>query len=459
MTAVLLRLKALIARVLAYRTALAAVVAMGVKAGGALLTLAIFTLAARAMSGDDFGKLAIWFNALGFLGVAACYGQDTLIARSYGEYAGKGDYANAWGAYRYGWRLTLISGVVFAAALCLIAPYWFPSISRTALLAGSMFLLTQSALHYSSHSSRVVVNFVVSETNRELTWRLLLLAVVIVAVVWQGLTPAEFFAASAIGQLLSLAVQLNYVRQAYRAHPTSELREDHASEWSARARSMWLSAIVEAIGQYADVMLIGYFASPAIAGEYFVAARIANVFLMVLTGLNTYSFSQSANLYFSGQVQKLQDILRALVGVSALLVTPLLMLIYAFGGEVLTIFGERYAHVYPTLSVLSTASYAMCLSGSASVILLTTGHERLYSRVITAATLLRLSITALGAVMFGAFGAACGWAIVNAPLFIALAAICKRVCGVDPSIVSVIRSRQLAPTASGLAPAAPEKAS
>lgn len=447
MTAGLPRLQSLIKKVLTYRTALAAVVAMGLKAGGALLTLAIFTLAARAMSGDDFGKLAIWFNALGFLGVAACYGQDTLIARSYGEYAGKGDYAHAWGAYRYGWRMTLISGVIFALGLYFITPWWFPSILRTALLAGALFLMTQSALHYSSHSARVVVSFVVSEANRELTWRLFLLAVVIFAVVRQGLTPTEFFAASAIGQMLSLAIQLKYVWRVWQAHPVVEFREDHASEWSQRARLMWLSAIVEAVGQYADVMLIGYFAGPTVAGDYFVAARIANVFLMVLTGLNTYSFSHSANLYFSGQIQKLQEILRALVGVSALLVTPLLLLIYAFGDQILTIFGERYAHVYPTLAVLSTACFIMCLSGSASVILLTTGHEKLYSRVILAATLLRLLITAIAAALFGAFGAACGWALVNAPLFVLLAVICKRTCGVDPSIGSLIRSRPAGPIA------------
>lgn len=451
------RIRGLLDRTLSYRAAFAAVVAMGVKAGGSLLTLVIFTLAARAMSADDFGRLAIWFNALGFLGIAACYGQDTLIARSFGEYAGKGDDALAWGAYRYGWRMTVMSAVVFAAALLFIAPYWFPTLSGTALLAGALFLLTQTSLHYSSHSSRVIVNFVVSETNRELTWRLLLLAVVAFAVFNQGLTPTEFFAASAIGQALSLGVQLYYVRRAYQAKPAPGLREDYAALWSQRARAMWLSAMVEGASLYFDVMLIGYFAGPAVAGEYFVATRVANVFLMVLTGLNTYSFSHSAHLYFSGQIQRLQDILRALVGVSALLVTPLLALIYVFGAQILTIFGARYAHVYPTLVVLAGACYVMCLSGSASVILLTTGHERLYSRIITTATALRMSITAVAAWKFGALGAAFSWALVNAPLFMLLAAICKRACGVDPSIVSWVRSPMRSRSASGRSVTAPDE--
>lgn len=431
-------LKRFLQKALSQRAAIAAIAAMSLKGFGALLTLAVFTLAARAMTADDFGRLAIWFNALGFLGIAATYGQDTLIARSFGEYAGKGEYEHAWGAYRYGWRMTLASAVVFALAILVLAPLFFPGVARVTVLAGAMFLLTQTCLHYSSHSARVVAGIVVSETNRELTWRLVLLSVVIWSVTRQGLTPTEFFAAGAVGQILSVGAQLYYVRRAYHRHPVAQTRSDDAREWALRARSMWLSAAVEAASLYLDVMLIGYFASPAAAGEYFVAARIANIFIMVLTGLNTYSFSHSARLYFSGQIEKLQGILRSLVILGTAMLTPCILLIYVFGAQILTIFGERYASVYPTLLVLSTACFLMSTSGSASVILLTTGHEKLYSRVITLATVLRVAITAVLAWNFGAFGAACGWAAVNAPLFMILSAICRRVCGVDTSILSVL---------------------
>ena len=68
------------------RAAVASVFAMSIKAAGALLTIAVFTLAARALSADEFGQLAIWFNALSLLAVAAVFGQDTLIARSWGDW-------------------------------------------------------------------------------------------------------------------------------------------------------------------------------------------------------------------------------------------------------------------------------------------------------------------------------------------------------------------------------------
>ncbi|MBU6527399.1 oligosaccharide flippase family protein [Methylocystis sp. MJC1] len=411
---------------------------MGIKASGALLTLAVFTLAARAMSSDEFGRLAIWFNALSFLAVAACFGQDTLIARSFGEYAGKGDYAQAWGAYCYGWIMLVASALVFAGGVLFLAPFFFPGLARTALLAGAFFLLTQTLLHYSSHSTRVIVNFVISEVTRELIWRTVLLLVVIWSVLHQGLTPAEFFTAAGIGQILSFITALRYVRAAYKAHSAACTDQADRKQWFSRGLAMWQSAVVEAGSAYFDVMIIGYLASPEAAGDYFVAARIANVFIMVLTGLNTYSMAQSASLHFSGQTQKLQDILRSLVLVSTAMLAPLLLLIYVFGHEILMIFGERFSAVYPTLVVLSTACFVMSSSGSASVILLTTGHEKLYSRIITATTLLRFTLTAILSFFFGSLGAAWAFALVNAPLFVALSVICKRAIGADTSIMSVL---------------------
>ncbi|MGJ0502773.1 MAG: lipopolysaccharide biosynthesis protein [Methylocystis sp.] len=434
------------------KDAIAAVVAMSIKGFGALLTIAVFTLAARAMSAGEFGRLAIWFNAMSFLAVAAVFGQETLIARSWGEYNGKGQPAAARAALRFGWIATVASAFIFACGVYFVAPLFDRGAATASVLAAEVFLFMQTLLHYSSHATRVMMSYLISETGREILWRLVLIVVVLWATLDGGLTLRGFFLAAAAGMALSLAFQLRaVVRKLREERIAASVPAGERRRWFERGFAMWLSAIVEAASQYSDVMLIGYFASPAAAGEYFVAARIANIFLMVQTGLNTYSVSHSASLYFSGNAEKLQQILRSLIVVAAALVTPCLLLIYVFGAQILTIFGERYASVYPTLVTLSTAAYIMCLSGSASVILLTTGHEKLYSRVISLATILRLSLTALLAAKFGALGAACGWALVNAPLFMALAAVCRRFSGVDPSIASILRSAARAPRRAGQA--------
>ncbi len=243
--------------------------------------------------------------------------------------------------------------------------------------------------------------------------------------------------------ILSIIFQSLAVRRKFLRGPSVDAVEMDSPAWYSRARAMWLSAIVEAMSQYADVMLIGYFASPAIAGDYFVAARIANFFLMVTSGLHTYSVSHSANLYFSNQIRKLQEILRSLAIVSLAFLLPAAVVILVAGAPILTIFGERYAAVYPTLLVLTLASFTRSLCGPAPGILLTTGREHLYSCIVITATAARMILTAALAAKWGAFGAAIGWAIGNVPLSIGLAVICRKVCGLDPSVAAIFPLRRL----------------
>ncbi len=434
--------------------AVGALVAMSLKAAGALLTLSIFTLAARAMSPDAFGELAVWFNAVNLLAVGAVFGQDTLIARSFGEYIGRGERAMAWGAFRFGCKITFASAVCAVAAVLLFAPMLVPEAAQGALFCAVFFLFTQTLLHYLAHATRAIVDFAISETARELIWRVVLLGAVIASHMEGNLTPARFFLAAGLGQAISIVLAIVFLYRAFANCAPTVADQSDKKLWSARGLAMWQSAFVEAIGLYLDVMLIGAVASPEAAGEYFAAGRISGVFLMVMTGLNTYSLSHSAHLYFSGQSEKLRAIMRTLALVSATLLTPLLVVIFAFGPEILSIFGARFVRVYPTLLVLATACFVMSTCGSASIILLSTGHEALYSRIVTLAALLRVALSAFLAARFGAFGAACAWAAVNGPLFIALAIICRRVTGVDPSLPHALfelRAKHAAAGVSGLA--------
>ena len=219
-------------RLRARKTALASVFAMSIRAAGALLTIAIFTLAARAMSADEFGQLAVWFNAMSLLAVASVFGQDTLIARSWGEYSGRGEHGVARRAYRFGWGGTVVSSTVFVVGLLVLAPVANLRIAPTALYAAATFLFAQTLLHFSSHSSRVLVGFVVSEVNRELTWRLVLLAVVALAFWRQDFTLAQFFFSnivSAEATLTSRSVPLKSTHA--RTRPSGDnIAERHGGE-------------------------------------------------------------------------------------------------------------------------------------------------------------------------------------------------------------------------------------
>jgi O-antigen/teichoic acid export membrane protein len=422
--------------VAAHQAMAGAVLALAIKGGGAVLMIVVFTLAARTVSTAAFGAIAIWFNVLSCLAVAAVFGQENLIVRSWGEYANDQRFGLMAGAYRFGWTTSATATIVGCAALIIGNRFVNAPLPLSALCAAIAFLAAQSMLHYSSHSCRTIHNFRVSEFNRELTWRLVLLLVV--AFHLHGdLTLTTFFGAAAGGMCASIAIQTIATFRRFPAEVAAAPREFARREWFTRARSMCLSASVEAMGQYAEVILLGFLVAPAAAATYFIAARIANIFAMISSGLNTYTVTQVSTLHFAGETEGLQQVLRSVMTVVFALVTPLFILLIIAAAPILSIFGPAYSAGYVSLAALASASFIITLSGPGSGILMITGGERLWSRIAILSLTLRILLLLYLAPRYGASGAAIGWAIVNAPVAIWVSQLCRNRCGVDPSVLSI----------------------
>lgn len=423
------------------RVAMGSLAALGLKVAGTVLMMGIFFLAARSMSPMGFGHLAVSFNALSFLAVVAVLGQDLLVVRCWGEYATTGAHGLALGAYRFSWIVVIASAIGFAALtflVCLGNPLHRFSPGEAA--AAAAFLGMQVLLLFTAQTTRVILNFVVSEVNRELTWRLVLLPVVF-AGLWVGLDLTAFFAAAATGLALAVGIQVVVLNRrfpaAVRAADIAVLRQ----EWASRAGGMWLSAVLEAAQQYAEVLMLGLLVSPDVAGVYFLAARIAGIFGMVGSGLHGYTSSHAANLFFAGQLGALQSLFRSVMAVAALITVPILAVVLLGAGQILAIFGPHYADGAWVLAALALGSFTAALAGPANSILLVTGHERLYSRVLFIALVVRVALIVWAAPRFGAFGVAAAWAGVNGPVAIGLAVATRRLTGIDPSVLCTVLNR------------------
>lgn len=429
-----------------------ALATLGLKAAGTGLMMLVFLLAARSMTPQGFGDLAVSFNALSFLAVLAVMGQDVLVVRSWGEYGGAGEHGLALGNYRFSWGVVAASTVAFAAATALVATlnpvHRFPVPEAC---AAACFLAGQILLLFTAQTTRVILDFVVSETNRELTWRLVLLPVALLGL-WTGLSLTAFYAAAAFGLALAVGMQWAALRRRFPDAVRSAVPQMRLAEWLARSREMWLSAVLEAAAQYAEVLLLGLLVSPAVAGLFFVAARVANVFAMLGTGLHSYTLTYAANLYFAGRLASLQAVFRSVMTMAALTTVPIFVAVMVAGTRILQVFGPHYAEGYGVLAMLAVGSFTAALAGPSSGMLLVTGHERLYSRVLLAALLVRVALIAWAAPRFGAFGAAAAWAAVNGPVALGLAVATRRLTGIDPSVLCVVWRRDLPDAPADVAP-------
>ncbi|WP_181708011.1 lipopolysaccharide biosynthesis protein [Chthonobacter rhizosphaerae] len=443
----LARILAAAERVGVHPAMLGALFSLSIKVLGSVMTLFVFAVAARGMSMDDFGYLAVTFNVVAFLAVVGVLGQDTMILRNWAETRGQNDDRASWGAYLFGGRIAIVSGLLFAlafAAFCVLhAPYDeahllpLPTEPGT-IAAAAAFLFAQVVLHYTSHASRVICGIAVAEPNREITWRLIL---VVVFVTVAALDPADavmaFFAAAAFGALIAAAIQtwatLRTIPAAIRSAPPVV----RAREWTRRTVGMVSSAGAEAASQYAEVVIVGAVTSPAVSAGYFVVARLANVFPMIGTGLHGYSSSRFSNLYYAGRRAEAQQLLARVMLVAIGLVGLLALVVVFAGKPLLGLFGPTYVEEYPTLLVLSLGTAFAALMGPGPGVMLMTGHELLYSRVLIFSVLGRAAALAVLAPAYGTLGAAVAVVAVSAPLSLGIAIFCRLRVGIDASVFGV----------------------
>jgi O-antigen/teichoic acid export membrane protein len=112
--------------------------------------------------------------------------------------------------------------------------------------------------------------------------------------------------------------------QIRRSQPVFEARR-----WMEVSVSFWLSSILEASSQYFDVVVY-WLLDPAAAGIYFAASRLANVFAMLLSALNSFAIRRLPALYFGGARIEVERSLMLMAEVSAICVAIGLM-IFSFG--------------------------------------------------------------------------------------------------------------------------------
>jgi len=425
--------------------------ALAIKFTGSILGFAMFALAARSMETNDFGTLAIVFNAMSFLAVIAACGQETLIVRSWDEYCGSGRPALARGALQFGVRVTVVSAFLVTAAVAIGWALIRPSTPFSLLLSACAFLLLQAFMNFSAQFSRVARGLVFGDTPREILWRL---GVVLIIMLHRHsdapFAASEFFATAAAALAFSIFLQqILMVRSLPPAIRQAKAQYDVAS-WLPRSLHMWIAAILETSSQYLEVIVVGLFLGPTTAAFFFVATRITNVFAMISSSITGYATTRISGLFHGNAKAELQAVLRSLAIISGALAAAVFIVI-AFGGKLLLwVFGSVYVSAYPALLVLAAGAFAGALAGPVSYLLLLTGNEGAYPRIMACGLFARVVLIAILGPWFGLMGAAIAWSVSAIGVALALVIACRGRTGVDPSVFSILtRMRSARPELRG----------
>ncbi|MEA2822230.1 MAG: hypothetical protein QOJ86_4234, partial [Bradyrhizobium sp.] len=282
---------------------------------GAVVSFAMFLLAARALSFVDFGHLSMWLSVCQMGGIVAVLGQEMFVLRSLNQYtvAARPDLAK--GSLVFSLSIVCTVPIAFAIVMSVCGMLLFGE-KQSLMMATGLFLVASSLIAVSSHIARFSVGMVLADGMRELVWRALVVAVLLAIVGAGGMIQIdEFFllASAAIGIALliqAVAIWRALPKRIRRAKPSWRIRE-----WWRVSAGFWASTILETINQYLDVVIVYWLLDPASAGAYFIASRLANMFATVLSAVHNYATRRIPALYFSGRFDELNHILKLMAEV------------------------------------------------------------------------------------------------------------------------------------------------
>jgi O-antigen/teichoic acid export membrane protein len=286
----------------------------------------------------------------------------------------------------------------------------------------------------------VAVGLRASELSREVFYRFAVVVVILAhAAMHLQFTPTDFFFSLAAALFAALIYQGWRVSRSVPEEVKRATPQFKIATWRRRSIGMWLSSLLDTSSQFLDVIVVGFVIGPTGAAFYFSATRITNVFAMIAGGITNYATGHISKLFHVDAKEELQGVLKSLAIISTLLGVGAFLTIVIFGKFVLSLYGPAYVEMYPALIVLALGTLFTALAGPAPYLLLLTGHERVYPRIMGAGVLLKLGLIAILGPWFGVMGAAIAASTSTALTAIALVAACRRTTKLDPSSATALR--------------------
>lgn len=411
--------------------------ALFIKLFGAALSYAMFVAFARLLAPTEYGYFGIAFN-LSILASTVCgLGLATGAMRFYPQYITNGQGGLALGFASAALKcIAMCSGVLIAVSILVsVAGIASPKLGYAdAPLAIAVLAAATAFGDYISGLLRAQGKVIWAMAPRDIIWRVLAPAGLL-ALVWFGFKIESRMAIYLCGilQLVLVALQLRKSRVQMRDVGI----HTHQADWPAWRKTMmplWASAVLYAMIQQLDVVVVGGLAPAAEAGSYFAAQKTASLLgLVMLAGGLVGAPLMSAN-YHNGKLRELQR-LCGLLGV-AIAVSTIVggVVLIVFGRQLLGLFDASFISAYGVLLVLAVGYFVDAMAGPNAYLMQMTGLEATYLKIMGTCYAFVLAAQLLLVPIYGGLGAAiasaCGIVIWNVWAIIVL----RQRKGLDPSV-------------------------
>ncbi|MBL7923955.1 MAG: flippase [Bacteroidia bacterium] len=383
-------------------------IALTVKAGGMITQyLFIFTVA-RLLGPGILGTFTLSFTVLQLVSILALMGLDNLLIRKVAAARVAGDQAGLKSIYQTSAGITALSSILLALLLYLAAPLlaqhvfskpWLTEHFRLISLALPPFVwITLHAAAF--RGSKNMLGFTLFKTV------IPLLNALFILISWYSgfpFTPVMGFATSTI--IVAVFYVLTWRKFSGLAGSPS-VPSVHRAELIRESLPMMITGSIFFILNWIDNLVIGIYRTEAEVGFYDTAFKISSASAAVLMAVNAIQAPTFAEIHSKQDHKRLRNYVFNSTRILFYATAPITFALLLFPELILSIFGKDFSVSARSLQILAIGNFFNCITGSVGILLMMTGYQRQYNRIIVLAAIIGISLNFLLVPILGIEGAA-----------------------------------------------------
>ncbi len=398
-----------------------------IRIGNILLSLILSILLARSLGPEGYGIYAYVFTLASILAIPAQFGLPRLVIRE----TAKAQADNEWGLMRGVWRWTNMVAGALCTGLTLIAliVLWlmvdhFSLLQITTLLWG-LALIPLMVLGVLRGAALQGLHHVVLGMLPEALIRPGCFIVMISLSFWWSAGPmtatiamAMHVLATGLAFIVGVWLLLHTRPQQIIARP-KPVYKTHT--WLMAVWPLALTASIQQINKYTDIVMLGFFAPVAEIGSYRVAVQGMMLVVFGLQIVDVVVAPHFARMYAQQDYNHLQKLVNIGAKVSLLTALPVVLVIIFWGDVIIPFFfGTPYSNAYFPLMILAIGQLVNSAFGPVGYLLNMTGHEKDTLQAMMLAAIANILLNLILIPLFGMNGAAAATAITLCLLNIAM---------------------------------------
>lgn len=383
---------------------------LGLKVIYSLLGFGTSVLLARALGPDGYGIYTFAFTVISLLSIPIKLGLPVLLVREIAKYQEKNNFGLMKGLLKRSNQIVFIVSLIIGLLSILVLWIYSDQIDEEKYytISFALFLLPILTLGNLRGAALRGLNRIISGQLPEMIIRpgILVLLVLLYFTFWE-LSPAQaiilyIIAATFAFVIGTLLLFKNLPNSFSKVKPKFETKS-----WVKSLAPLALLGGVQAIKSETDIFMLGFLSSSDEVGFYKVAFQGSAVLAFISTAVQATLGPSIAKLFSSGEINRLQRIIKKATRVVVFLSLPAIPIIYIWGEKILEIvFGTSFVAAYPVLLVLVVGQVISFILGFSWLIMNMTGHERSTLRLMVLGIVINVTCNFLLIPNYGALGAA-----------------------------------------------------